>query len=285
MMRRRIVTTAAAVVIAVCVMAAGCGPGSAGDEMAYTEETAAETVTEMAENGEEMSLEDALDDDDASSDDSGDTEETDTGAGEGTTAEAGTAAAETAAAETTTAVADAETTAVRATAAAGTDTEEQTTAAEETTAAAETAALVTVGSVAAEMAVRSGMVGRLVISSAGINVALISAPITDSSVSQAVVDGEDSAAYMVASATIYIADHYYQAFDTLKDVAVGDTALIVTDTGVTELVCTSVQDAYNTGARLVDGSGNAISLGTYTAYTCLDSSGYPVRAVCFEPAS
>lgn len=63
-----------------------------------------------------------------------------------------------------------------------------------------------------EMANRPGMVGRLVIPSVGVNVALFSGS------DQAIVDAQDSAAYFSAGNSMVIGDHWNQGFTKSKAV-------------------------------------------------------------------
>lgn len=118
-------------------------------------------------------------------------------------------------------------------------------------------------SVAAQMASRPGMIGRLTIPSLGVNVALFA------SNSQAVVDASDSAAYFNFGSIIIIGDHQNQGFSAIRGAAPGAVAYI--DNGQTKrkLVCTGRSNGTNTGADLLDSSGASVSTrGGYVMYTC-----------------
>lgn len=126
-----------------------------------------------------------------------------------------------------------------------------------------------------EISTRSGMVGRLLVPSVGIDVALIATDGNNDAVTQSIVDAADSCAYVpnayIAGATI-LADHSNQDFGALKSVTVGTKGKIVTAAGVTELVATSVMNGHNYG-YMTDGSGAPVgAIAPYIAYTCLDSA-------------
>lgn len=135
-----------------------------------------------------------------------------------------------------------------------------------------------------ETASRAGMVGRLIIPSAGIDVALINGPASYGLPTlQAITDAPDSCAYITGSipgATL-LADHNNQGFRGLTSVRVGTTGMIVTATDVINIVATTVFNGHNTG-HLTD--GNMVPLGAvapYIAYTCLDNS-FNIRIVGFS---
>ena len=121
-------------------------------------------------------------------------------------------------------------------------------------------------SIASAMASRPGMVGRFVVPSAGIDVAVFTA----GSNGQAVVNAKDSAAIIPWGAgSSLLADHNNQGFATLNRVAVGDTAYIETGTGKIPLLCTAVLNGHNTGHGITDGDGNDLTgSATYISYTC-----------------
>ena len=132
-----------------------------------------------------------------------------------------------------------------------------------------------------EMHRREGMDGRLMIPSAGINVALftwINASVSAADpeeivaqVRQLIVDYEDSAVLYNDGYGSVIADHSNQDFSTLSSVAVGDPAYILAGDHVVSLRCRLVTDGVNTGTGITDKDGNNITAGSdYTCYTCLE---------------
>ncbi|MCQ2529176.1 MAG: hypothetical protein MJ108_08705 [Saccharofermentans sp.] len=111
--------------------------------------------------------------------------------------------------------------------------------------------------------------GRLVISSANIDVALYN------SISQSVCDAEDSACFyhMPNIQGMTIADHNYQAFSSLTQVNVGDIGMIKTNNGGTIYIkCVEVADGHNTIDSLVYEDGTvATGRCDYLTYTCLEN--------------
>ena len=85
-----------------------------------------------------------------------------------------------------------------------------------------------------EMANRPGMVGRLVIPSVGVNVALFSGS------DQAIVDAQDSAVYFSAGNSMVIGDHWNQGFTKIKSCTVGTKAYIYRCYSIETLSCTNV---------------------------------------------
>ncbi len=132
-----------------------------------------------------------------------------------------------------------------------------------------------------EMHRREGMDGRLMIPSAGINVALfswINASVSETDpdkiveqVRQLIVDYEDSALLYNDGYGSVIADHSNQDFMTLSNVKVGDPAYILAGDHVVSLKCNLVTDGINTGTGITDAEGKNITAGEdYTCYTCLE---------------
>lgn len=123
-----------------------------------------------------------------------------------------------------------------------------------------------------EMASRPGMVGRLVIPSANIDVALFACGV-DVVYSQAVCDAADSATYRDTGAgSIVIADHNNQDFRTLHQVTVGTKAQILTGDSTINIVCTSAFNGHNTEYDLVDEAGNSCTtIAPFVMYTCRDT--------------
>ena len=129
---------------------------------------------------------------------------------------------------------------------------------------------------------RDGMEGRLLIPSAGINVALftwIDIPVVVDGgqdkiieqVRQAIVDNEDSAALYNDGYGNIIADHSNQSFSTLSAVSVGDEAYLLAGDHIVSLCCDLVTDGTNTGNGITDKDGKPANEGEdYTCYTCLE---------------
>jgi hypothetical protein len=133
-----------------------------------------------------------------------------------------------------------------------------------------------------EMHDKDWMEGRLVIPSAGIDVALFSwgkEPVGDYStdkiteiVRQDVVDREDSALiYYDDPVGNIIADHSNQSFSALSNVKVGDTGYILSGDRLITLSCSFAADGVNTGYGITDKDGGWNHPGTdYVLYTCLE---------------
>ena len=132
-----------------------------------------------------------------------------------------------------------------------------------------------------EMHRRDGMDGRLMIPSAGINVALftwIDASVAETDpdkiveqVRQLIVDYEDSALLYNDGLGNVIADHSNQDLLTLSTVKPGDPAYLLAGDHVVSLVCDLVTDGINTGTGITDSANRQITAGEdYTCYTCLE---------------
>lgn len=129
---------------------------------------------------------------------------------------------------------------------------------------------------------RDGMEGRLLIPSAGINVALftwIDIPVVVDGgqdkiieqVRQAIVDNEDSAALYNDGYGNIIADHSNQSFSKLSAVSVGDEAYLLAGDHIVSLCCDMVTDGTNTGNGITGKDGKPANEGEdYTCYTCLE---------------
>lgn len=134
-----------------------------------------------------------------------------------------------------------------------------------------------------EMTQRYGMLGRLIIPSAGIDVAIFDDRLGSSADSkfQDITDDYDSAAIFYDGNANLIADHNNQSFSVLGYVSVGDTAYIVASDCIQILKCNLVTEAHNYGAGIVNDSGAAISAySNYLCYTCMEDWTH-VRAVGF----
>ena len=125
--------------------------------------------------------------------------------------------------------------------------------------------------VAEEMNRRSGMSGRLIIPTAGIDVALFSdGPGEDEAeIRQNICDQPDSAAYFTDGLGMLVADHNNQSFSSLTQVQQGDKALILRGHSILTLECSLVTDGYNYGKGILDADGYYItSYEEYVCYTC-----------------
>lgn len=114
-----------------------------------------------------------------------------------------------------------------------------------------------------EMANRPGMVGRLVIPSVGVNVALFSGS------DQAIVDAQDSAAYFSAGNSMVIGDHWNQGFTKIKSCAVGTKAYIYRGDSIETLTCTNVCRGINNDYDILYEDGTSATTGSWLLmYTC-----------------
>jgi len=131
-----------------------------------------------------------------------------------------------------------------------------------------------------ERQTRDWMVGRLLIPSVEIDVALFEwgdePELEDKSqlvevVRQAVTDHEDSALIYSDGIGWIIADHSNQDFSRLPEVKEGDAAYILAGDRVVSLKCSLVADGVNTGHGITDADGNMVSESVdYLCYTCLE---------------
>lgn len=114
-----------------------------------------------------------------------------------------------------------------------------------------------------EMANRPGMVGRLVIPSVGVNVALFSGS------DQAIVDAQDSAAYFSAGNSMVIGDHWNQGFTKIKSCTVGTKAYIYRGDSIEALTCTNVCRGINNDYDILYEDGTSVTTGSWLLmYTC-----------------
>ncbi len=129
--------------------------------------------------------------------------------------------------------------------------------------------------VRAEMDVRFGMFGRLVMPDSGINVALFTdgEGETIAEKRQGVTDAEDSAALYYDEEGAVIADHNNQGFAALINVRPGQKAYIITSDSVLELVCSRLIDGHNNNHKgLVDENYEPIrNAGDFICYTCKET--------------
>lgn len=133
-------------------------------------------------------------------------------------------------------------------------------------------------SIAEEM-VRRGNMGRLIIPSFGVDVALFEASLYDINHSQNIVDASDSAAYLSDTVESYgfviIGDHVYQGFSAIKESIPGSTTMYI-DNGVyqTNYICTDIflgYNGYNNQGGMFDINGNSVvgrNDGGLCLYTC-----------------
>lgn len=125
-----------------------------------------------------------------------------------------------------------------------------------------------------EISANPGMVGRLVIPSVGISVALYTdgEGATEKEKLQNICDREDAAAFFCDGFGYLIADHNNQAFQILDRVKQGDRAFILRGHSILSLECDLRMDAHNYGQGIVDTEGNYVSaLSDYVCYTCQDN--------------
>lgn len=121
---------------------------------------------------------------------------------------------------------------------------------------------------------RAGMAGRLLVPSAGIDVALfIDGPGADEAEKrQNICDLEDGAALFSDGYGDLIADHNNQAFSLLGNVQPGDRAYILRGHSILTLECSLVMKGHNYGEGVVDEDGLLVSSYTdYICYTCEDN--------------
>jgi len=128
-----------------------------------------------------------------------------------------------------------------------------------------------------EMHNRAYMEGRLLIPSAGIDVALFNEGENNENKStevlrQDIVDLEDSALlYYDDPVGNIIADHSNQDFAKLPEVKVGDTAYILSGDRMVTLECVFATDGINTGYGITDMDGGwHHDDADYVCYTCLE---------------
>ena len=117
---------------------------------------------------------------------------------------------------------------------------------------------------------RKGLIGRLLIPSVGIDLA-VREPVNDSE-AQAFVDERDSAAIFWRGDARIIADHNNQGFAYLSKVSIGDKAEMCLKDG-SQISYTVVDKfkGHNTGPELTDEDYNCIyddNIGGLTLYTC-----------------
>ena len=125
-----------------------------------------------------------------------------------------------------------------------------------------------------EISGKPGMVGRLVIPSVSINVALYTdgGGATVEEMLQNICDREDAAAFFCDGMGYLIADHNNQAFQVLDSVSLGDRAFILRGHSILSLVCDLKMDGHNYVKGIVDAEGNYVSaLSDYVCYTCQDN--------------
>ena len=125
-----------------------------------------------------------------------------------------------------------------------------------------------------EISVNPGMVGRLVIPSVSIDVALYTdgEGATEEEMLQNICDREDAAAFFCDGIGYLIADHNNQAFQVLDSVKQGDKAFILRGHSILSLECDLKMDGHNYGQGIVDANGNFVSAySDYICYTCQDN--------------
>lgn len=139
--------------------------------------------------------------------------------------------------------------------------------------------------VAAEMASRPGMSGRLYIPGVGLNVAIFNGW------SQGVIDAKDSAGtYSYGGGQMMIADHKNQGFSAIKSAVPGQTvAYINNGSTVQAYMCITKGTGQNTATGvpydLLDCNGNSLYLqnaGGIGMYTC-NSHWSSITYTCWQP--
>lgn len=126
----------------------------------------------------------------------------------------------------------------------------------------------------AEKTARPWMVGRLVIESADIDVALFEwgEGEDEDTVGQRVTDAEDSALVYFDGIANVIADHNNQDFATLSQIREGDMAYILMGDLILSLRCDKVSDGINTGHGVTDPDGAWATIGEdMICYTCREN--------------
>ena len=125
--------------------------------------------------------------------------------------------------------------------------------------------------VAQEMLERQDMAGRLIVPSAGIDVALFidGQEANMAQLRQEICDREDSASFFTDGLGMLIADHNNQSFSNLGLVQIGDKAVILRGHSIVTLECDLVADGSNYGMGILDSEGYYFtSYEDYICYTC-----------------
>lgn len=133
--------------------------------------------------------------------------------------------------------------------------------------------------VAAQMASRPGMMGRLSIPDVGIDVAIFNSD------SQETVDAVDSACYFDWLGYPVMGDHQNQGWSALQYCVPGSTlAYFDNGSSVTTYICTDNFTGINTGYGFTYDDGTPISGSSLVLYTCLGSDWTHDRFCYFIPA-
>lgn len=133
--------------------------------------------------------------------------------------------------------------------------------------------------VAAQMASRPGMMGRLSIPDVGIDVAVFNSD------SQATADAVDSACYFDWLGYPVMGDHQNQGWSALQYCVPGNTlAYFDNGSSVTTYICTDNFTGINTGYGFTYDDGTPISGSSLVLYTCLGSDWTHDRFCYFIPA-
>ena len=133
--------------------------------------------------------------------------------------------------------------------------------------------------VAAQMASRPGMMGRLSIPDVGIDVAVFNSD------SQATADAVDSACYFDWLGYPVMGDHQNQGWSALQYCVPGSTlAYFDNGSSVTTYICTDNFTGINTGYGFTYDDGTPISGSSLVLYTCLGSDWTHDRFCYFIPA-
>ena len=133
--------------------------------------------------------------------------------------------------------------------------------------------------VAAQMASRPGMMGRLSIPDVGIDVAVFNSD------SQATADAVDSACCFDWLGYLVMGDHQNQGWSALQYCVPGSTlAYFDNGSSVTTYICTDNFTGINTGYGFTYDDGTPISGSSLVLYTCLGSDWTHDRFCYFIPA-
>lgn len=101
-----------------------------------------------------------------------------------------------------------------------------------------------------------GDVGRLMIPSVGVDVAVYYADETQGDYAQAIVDRQDSAVYTIWHGGIpYIADHWSQGFINIKDCKIGTKAYLKRPGSIDVFECVEVTTGHNLETDMITEDG------------------------------
>lgn len=138
-----------------------------------------------------------------------------------------------------------------------------------------------------EIQERSGMLGRLYIPDANVNVALFYAEGLSIKEVQLIVDAEDSAAWQQHAETVAIGDHGDQEFIDLNEVIPNETLCYIQNGAeVTIYICSDFGVGQNVKKDLLDKNGNSMTHKTdisFLTYCCADETGKNIYYAYWVP--